>query len=96
MDAVTGIKQRFGALHKVLDERSRRLVVAAESLAVGRGGISVVSRAPGVSRPVIRQGLAELNQPPVRPTGRVRRPGGGRKRAIEKEPSLAAELESLV
>lgn len=96
MDVVAGIKQRFGALHEVLDERSRRLVVAAESLALGRGGISVVSRATGVSRPVIRQGLAELKQPPIRPAGRVRRPGGGRKRAIEKEPSLAADLESLV
>jgi DNA-binding phage protein len=96
MDVVAGIKQRFGALHEVLDERSRRLVAAAEGLALGRGGISAVSRATGVSRQVIRQGLAELNQPPMRPTGRVRRPGGGRKRAVEKEPSLAADLESLV
>jgi len=96
MDVGAGIQQRFGALHEVLDERSRRLVAAAESLALGRGGISAVSRATGVSRQVIRQGLAELNQPPMRPTGRVRRPGGGRKRAVEKEPSLAADLESLV
>ena len=77
MDALAGIKARFGALRKVLDERSRRLVVAAESLAWGRGGLSVVSRATGVSRRVIRQGQAELKQPVVRPAGRIRRPGGG-------------------
>jgi hypothetical protein len=55
MDALlAGIKQRFDALRRVVDERSRRLMVAAESLAIGRGGISVVSRATGVSREVIR------------------------------------------
>jgi len=96
MDALTGVKHRFGALRKVLDERSRRLVVGAESLALGRGGLSAVSRATGVSRRVIRQGLAELNQPAVQAAGRVRRPGGGRKRMVEKEPLLAEDLERLV
>ena len=96
MDALAGVKERFGALRKVLDERSRRLVVAAESLAWGRGGLSAVSRATGVSRRVIRQGRAELKQPRVRPAGLIRRPGGGRKRLAEKEPMLAEDLERLV
>ncbi len=96
MDALAGVKRRFTALRRVLDERSRRLVVAAESLAWGRGGISRVSRATGVSRQVIRQGLAELKQPSVRPTGRIRRPGGGRKRIVDKEPWLEGDLERLV
>jgi transposase len=96
MDALAGIKRRFTTLRRVLDERARRLVVAAESLAWGRGGISRVSRATGVSRQVIRQGLAELKQPSVRPTGRIRRPGGGRKRIVDKEPSLEGDLERLV
>ena len=93
---MAGIKERYSALRQVLDERSRRLVVAAESLAWGRGGLSVVSRATGVSRRVIRQGRAELKQPVVRPAGRIRRPGGGRKRLAEKEPLLAEDLERLV
>jgi transposase len=96
MDAMAGIKERYGALRQVLDERSRRLVVAAESLAWGRGGLSAVSRATGVSRRVIRQGRAELKQLVVRPAGRIRRPGGGRKRLAEKEPLLAEDLERLV
>ena len=95
-DAMAGIKERYGALRHVLDERSRRPVVAAESLAWGRGGLSAVSRATGVSRRVIRQGRAELKQPLVRPAGRIRRPGGGRKRLVEKEPLLAEDLERLV
>ncbi len=83
-------------LKKVLDERSRRQLVAAESKAWGQRGVSAVSRATGVSRQVIRQGLAELQQPVVHPPGRIRRPGGGRKKAVEKDPTLAAELEKLV
>jgi len=97
MDAsVAGIKQRFEALRRVLDERSRRLLVAAESLAIGRGGVSLVSRATGVSRQVIRQGVGELKQKPVRLEGRIRRPGGGRKRIVDQQPTLAEDLERLV
>ena len=50
----------------------------------------------GVSRQVIRQGLQELGQSPGRPAGRIRRPGGGRKKAREKDPTLVADLEKLV
>jgi hypothetical protein len=96
MESLAGIRRRFAELEKVLDERSRRLLVAAESKAWGPGGISAVSQATGVSRPVIRQGLKELGQPPASPDGRIRRPGGGRKRAKEKDPTLIADLEKLV
>jgi DNA-binding phage protein len=91
-----GIRVRYSALEGVLDERSRRLLVAAESKAWGRGGISVVAQATGVSRQVIRQGLRELAEPAVRPAGRIRRAGGGRKKARDKDPGLVADLERLV
>jgi hypothetical protein len=54
---ITAITARYEALKTLLDERSRRLVTAAESLAIGKGGISIVAKATGVSRPVIRQGI---------------------------------------
>jgi transposase len=94
-DAV-GVRQRFKSLTAVLDEKSRRLVAAAECKAWGSGGISAVSKATGVSRQVIRQGLRELAQPATAPGGRVRRPGGGRKKASQKDPTLVADLERLV
>jgi transposase len=94
-DAV-GIQQRFAPLRGALDERSRRLVAAAESLAIGRGGISAVARATGLARQVIRRGLAELQEPAVHPPGRVRRPGGGRKRTVTQDPTLRRDLERLV
>ena len=96
MPDLIGIKKRFSVLSKFLDERSRRLVVGAESLALARGGISVVSRATGISRPVIRQGIAELKNPETALRGRVRRAGGGRKRIAEQDPLVLRDLEKLV
>jgi hypothetical protein len=93
---VSGIKKRFSILSGLLDERSRRLVAAAESLALGRGGISAVSRATRMSRPVIRLGVGELENPQTVVRGRVRRPGGGRKRIVESDCELVGDLEGLV
>ena len=96
MESLAGVRRRFALLEKVLDEKSRRLLAAAESKIFGAGGISAVSRATGISRPVIRQGLKELEQPATHPVGRIRRPGGGRKKAKQKDPTLVADLEKLV
>jgi transposase len=71
-------------------------MAAAESQAIGRGGISAVSKATGISRPVIQQGVAELKSPPTLEAGRIRRPGGGRKKAVDKDASLKTDLESLL
>ena len=85
MEDSAGVRDRFRFLEAVLDERSRRLLAAAESKAWGPGGISAVSRATGVST---RQGLKELAQPRAHPAGRIRRPGGsGRGLCQEDEES---------
>jgi hypothetical protein len=93
------IKQRFSHLEAWLDERSRRLWAAAESAAHGRGGISLVARASGVSRRAIAVGLAELQKKPDR-LQRMRLPirqkGGGRKKSSLKDPDLLLDLEKLL
>ena len=96
MTDLTGIKKRFSVLSRLLDERSRRLVAGAESLALARGGISAVSRATGISRPVIRQGMAELKNPNTALLGRIRKPGGGRKKIAERDTAVVADLEKLL
>ena len=89
------LKARYRKLLPRLDERSRRLVAAADCAALGRGGISQVARASGLSRPTLYQGVREL-EGGEQNIGRVRRPGGGRKSAEEKYPHLAKVLEELV
>jgi transposase len=93
---IAGIAARYKALESVLDERARRLMAAAESQVIGRGGISAVSRATGMMRPVIRHGIAELKEPGIAAPGRIRREGGGRKKAVDKDDSLRSDLQSLL
>jgi DNA-binding phage protein len=97
MDADTAlIKQRFESIEPFLDERTRRLLAAAEASVLGHGGITKVSQATGISRPTIAAGLAELADPTQVETKRVRKAGGGRKRTVDKDPTLLRDLESLI
>jgi transposase len=90
------IRQRFLAVSPVLDERGRRLWTAAEAQAVGYGGVSLVARATGLTRPTIYVGLQELAQGATLPAGRVRRPGAGGKPLTWTQPGLKAALDALV
>ena len=92
------IRAKFEALKPVMDERTRRLWAATEARAIGRGGITRVSQATGISHVTIRAGLSQLGRPPEpdATTGRVRRPGGGRKPLTHHDPGLLTALESLV
>jgi DNA-binding phage protein len=79
-----------------LDERARRLVAAAEAMALKRGGVSAVCRSCGMSRTTITAGIRELREGAILPAGRIRREGGGRKPFQEKHPDFAARLNGLV
>src|SRR3954452_18828001 len=90
------IGTRFQMLSPFLNERTRRLAAAAEAAVLGRGGISPVSRATGVSRRAIRSGLAPLRSPEPSggdPTGR---PGGGRRKTVATDATLRSDLERLI
>jgi transposase len=89
------LKSKYHTLFDHLDERQRRLIAAADAVEIGRGGVSLVSRCSGISRPTIHKGLEELHQAPL-PQGRMRRPGAGRKALIETNPALLAEMEQLI
>ncbi|MGH2410067.1 MAG: ISAzo13 family transposase [Chloroflexota bacterium] len=93
---VAAIHDRYTRVAGTLDERARRLVAAAEALTLGRGGIAAVARATGLSGKAIGKGIAELRGGPSAGPGRIRRPGGGRKKTVAKDPSVLADLERLV
>ncbi len=91
------IRERYGRVAETLDERGRRVVAASEALAQGRGGIARVARATGLSRKAISLGIKELRGVvPSAGPGRVRRPGGGRKRIAQTDPGALVDLERLV
>jgi transposase len=94
--AEEAIKQRFERVAGELNERTRRLVAASEAMALGWGGISAVSRATGLSRQVIGQGITELKEKKGAGAGRIRRSGGGRKKLVTTDGSLREDLERLV
>jgi hypothetical protein len=79
-----------------LDERSRRLVLGAVARAAGDGGISAVARAAGASWQTVADGAAELASGDDAGPGRVRRPGGGRKKLEERDPRLVPALRELL
>jgi transposase len=89
------LARTYSLIWPYLDERQRRLLLAAGSRGLGRGGISKIARATGVSRQTVHTGLAEL-EGRVELAGRVRRPGGGRKRRRDLDPGLVPTLEALV
>lgn len=99
---VDAIRSRYEALTPVMDERMRRLWAAAEAKSIGWGGLNAVREATGISYATIKAGLHELDEirahPPLKKpqNQRVRRPGGGRKRLIDEDPTLLKDLESLV
>jgi hypothetical protein len=90
------IRFRFRRLASELDERALRLFAATEAEALGRGGISQVSRITGLARSTILRGQQELGHRSVLGPGRIRRPGGGRKKVSAVDPRVVQELESLV
>jgi transposase len=97
MPVAETLARKFEILAGVLDERTRRLVVAAEAEAMGFGGVSTVARASGLSRGTVIRGIAELKTAPKPVRGqRIRRQGAGRKRTVEQDATLRRDLESLV
>jgi transposase len=89
------LRVKYQAMESTLNERSRRRWVAVEAASLGRGGISAVAFATGVSRNTIRAGLTELADEDSTPSG-IRRPGGGRRRLTDEQPGLMSALEALV
>jgi Rhodopirellula transposase DDE domain len=96
------ITARYRALEGVLDERQRRLYAAAEAQVLGHGGAKRVWLATGVARGSILAGLKELDQVLKEQPGaaneqrRIRRPGAGRKKLLEQDPTIRIALERLV
>jgi len=91
------IRRKFTHLSGELNERTRRYWAATEAEAIGYGGISIVCRATGMDHKTVHTGLREIAEGTTMvATGRIRQPGGGRKKLTEKDSALQPALNALV
>ncbi|NLA81179.1 MAG: ISAzo13 family transposase [Chloroflexi bacterium] len=88
----------FVELKDEIGERAYRIVACKLALNLGHGGITAISKASGLSRPTLHNGLQESKKesPSALPPGRQRRAGAGRKNLEHTSPKLLEDLESLV
>src|ERR1700676_2090855 len=91
----SAIRERFAAVGRGLNERTRRLFAAVEARTAGYGGIAASSRATGIARSTIGRGLKDLNDP-ASLSGEVRRPGSGRPALTRTDPGLLDNLRRLL
>jgi len=94
------ISFRFNTLKPFLNERACRLLAAAEVKGLGHGGIALVAAATGLSRNTIVHGLSEIEDISISgaevDVSRDRKEGGGRKRAVDNDPTIREDLDRLV
>src|SRR5947207_175426 len=103
MTELERVQSKYAMLGSILNERQCRLWAAAEAQVLGRGGITLVALATGMTRQRIRAGLRELQEhdaqvpESAKPRReRVRRPGGGRRPLSDNDPELVQALDALV
>jgi hypothetical protein len=95
-DVVGRMGPELELLLPLLDERARRLVLGAVARAAGEGGTAAVAAVTGASWQTVANGAAELASGDSAGPGRVRRPGGGRKKLADRDPGLVPALRGLV
>ena len=93
---IDNIRYKYEALLECFDEKARRLWAATEAISYGRGGISLVCKATGMSNSTIHKGIKEIKNSWAPAEGCVRHVGGGRKKATKAKRGLRKALISLV
>ena len=89
------MEERIMTMLPHLNEAQKRLFLANEAIAYGRGGIAETERISGISRKTIRKGIAEIkNEKP--PSERMRKSGAGRKSIKNTAPNIETEIRKLV
>ncbi len=82
------VEQQMQQFYHSLSEKDRRRYAAIEAVKLGWGGLTYISQLFGCDYYTIRFGIEELNEPSAMNLKGIRRPGGGRKSAVEKIKGL--------
>jgi len=89
------IKSRIETVLPMLDERQRRIYLAAEAQSIGWGGKSKISKLTSVTRRTIAKGITDKNADNIL-NPRIRKIGGGRKKLIDHQPGMLQAIENIV
>jgi hypothetical protein len=95
MSTSEDLEQKYDLLFPHLNERQQHLVAAVDAEQLGRGGVALVARVTGFSRPTIYRAIQSLQQLPL-PVERIRHSGAGGKRLADYDPHLIQALEALI
>ncbi len=93
------LSQKYKTVLPYLNEKQRRFYLASEAKYFGYGGIKKVSLSSEVSEPTICNAIKELDKEDVSIAPKImnsRKPGGGRKKVVDKHPKLWDKLSSLL
>lgn len=95
------VQFKYVTLASAMNEQFRRRWAGCEALAMGRGGVSAVAAATGMSRNTVLRGIAEIQEHLPELAGRIgqeriRRPGGGRRARAAEDASLLSDLRALL
>ena len=96
------VKQILLDVTPYLDEKQRRILYGSAAAALGRGGIAFVNEVTGSARNTIVAGKEELAMSASDlsvsdvDSNRIRKPGAGRKSALEKNPLLYEKIEEII
>jgi transposase len=92
----SGLATKINTMLPLLDEKQKRIFLALEANAVGRGGVKLMHEISGVSQTTIIRGKKELDEREAENNDRIRKPGGGRKKITEKYRDIKGEIEKIV
>ncbi len=82
------IEKQMKAFFEALNEKDRRRYSAIEAIKLGHGGQAYISNVLGCHCQTVMAGIDEIVNGTKIPEERIRKPGGGRKKIIEKEENI--------
>ncbi len=92
---IRNLRKKLSGILPLLDERHRRLLVGAEALSLGYGGIKILSDITGMTCVTIRRGIEELKKRDNKFEG-IRIKGGGRKKISDQEPKIKKIIQDMI
>jgi transposase len=92
----SGLATKINTMLPLLDEKQKRIFLALEANALGRGGLKAIHEISGISQTTIIRGRKEIEEGASKNDTRIRKAGGGRKKLTEKYLDIKDEIERIV